>query len=101
MTERVLHLAAINCVLAVFTFNVIVGFWTFDTSGNLWQAVSNSLLVLAVSAGLGAAFGIGGAGLLRRIGRLDAGRHRRLCHRRHHAGGDHARVQILAACWPR
>jgi Kef-type K+ transport system membrane component KefB len=71
VTERILHLAAINCVLAVFTFNVIVGFWTFDTSGNLWQAVSKSLLVLAVSAGLGAAFGNMVPGLLRRTGRLD------------------------------
>ena len=70
VTERVLHLAAINCVLAVFAFNVIVGFWTFDSSGNLWQAVSESLLVLAVSAVLGAAFGTMVPGLLRRTGRL-------------------------------
>jgi NhaP-type Na+/H+ or K+/H+ antiporter len=70
VTERILHLAAINCVLAVFTFNVVVGFWTFDTSGNLWQAVSKSVLVLLVSAGLGAAFGTGVPGLLRRTGRV-------------------------------
>jgi NhaP-type Na+/H+ or K+/H+ antiporter len=70
VTERILHLAAINCVLAVFTFNVIVGFWTFDSSGNLWQAVSKSVLVLLVSAGLGAGFGTGVPGLLRRTGRV-------------------------------
>ncbi|HEV7817039.1 MAG TPA: cation:proton antiporter, partial [Janthinobacterium sp.] len=29
VTERVVHLTALNCVLAVFTFNVIVGFWMF------------------------------------------------------------------------
>jgi len=70
VTERVLHLAAVNCVLAVFAFKVIVGFWTFDSSGNLWQAVSNSIVVLGVSTGLGAAFGAGVPGLLRRTGRL-------------------------------
>lgn len=70
VTERVLHLAAVNCVLAVFAFKVIVGFWTFESSGNLWQAISGSVVVLAVSAGLGAAFGIGVSGLLRRTGRL-------------------------------
>ena len=33
VTERVLHLAALNCVLSVFAFKVIVGFWTFQSSG--------------------------------------------------------------------
>ncbi|MEP7298632.1 MAG: cation:proton antiporter [Burkholderiales bacterium] len=70
VTERVLHLAALNCVLAVFAFKVVVGFWTFDTSGHLWSAVSNSVVVLAASAGLGAAFGVGVPALLRRLGRL-------------------------------
>ena len=42
VTERVMHLTAVNCVLAVFVFKVIVGFWTFQTSGSVWQAVSNS-----------------------------------------------------------
>ena len=70
VTERVLHLAALNCVLAVFAFKVIVGFWTFDTSGHLWSAVSNSIVVLAASAGLGAGFGVGVPALLRRLGRL-------------------------------
>ena len=44
VTERILHLSAINCVLAVFAFKVIVGFWVFQSSGNLWQASSNSRL---------------------------------------------------------
>lgn len=70
VTERVLHLAALNCVLAVFAFKVIVGFWTFESSGNLGLAISSSLLSLAVSAGLGALFGVGVTGLLRRTGRL-------------------------------
>lgn len=70
VTERVLHLAAVNCVLAVFAFKVIVGFWTYESSGSLAQAVSNSAVVLAVSVGLGAAFGFGVTGLLRHLGRL-------------------------------
>ncbi len=69
VTERVMHLTAINCVLAVFVFKVIVGFWTFQASGSVWQAVSNSLIVLAASVGLGAAFGVGVPALLRRLGR--------------------------------
>ena len=70
VTERVLHLTAVNCVLAVFVFKVIVGFWTFQTSGSIGQAVSNSLLVLAASVGLGAIFGVGVPALLRGFGRL-------------------------------
>ena len=70
VTERILHLTAINCVLAVFAFKVVLGFWTFDTSGNLWPAISNSLVVLTVSAGLGALFGVLMPALLRAIGRL-------------------------------
>jgi Kef-type K+ transport system membrane component KefB len=70
VTERVLHLAAVNCVLALFAFKVIVGFWTFDSSGNLAQAISDSAVSLAASAGIGAAFGMAVPGLLRRTGRL-------------------------------
>ncbi len=70
VTERILHLTAINCVLAVFAFKVVLGFWTFDTSGNLWLAISNSVVVLAVSAGLGALFGVGVPAVLRLVGRL-------------------------------
>lgn len=72
VTERVLHLTAVNCLLAVFTFNVIVGFWTFQTSGDVLQAVLNSVVLLAVSVGLGAAFGVGVPALLRRVGRLSS-----------------------------
>lgn len=71
VTERVLHLAAINCVLAVSVFKIIVGFWTFQASGNLWLATSNSLVVLAASAALGGLFGIAVPAFLRRFGRLN------------------------------
>lgn len=70
VTERILHLSALNCVLSLFAFKVIVGFWTFQSSGNLWLAIFNSLVVLSVSAGLGALFGVLVTGLLRRTARL-------------------------------
>ncbi|HEY0858766.1 MAG TPA: cation:proton antiporter [Albitalea sp.] len=70
VTERLLHLAAINCVLAVFSFKVIVGFWTFETSGSLWQATSNSLVLLVASVAVGALFGVGVPAVLRSLGRL-------------------------------
>lgn len=70
VTERVLHLTALNCVLAVFTFKVIVGFWVFQTSGSLWQATSTTLVVLIVSAALGALFGVVVPGILRRLGNM-------------------------------
>lgn len=70
VTERVLHLSALNCVLAVFAFNVIVGVGVFQSSGNILQAMWNSLVVLLVSAGLGALFGVAVLGLLRGLGNL-------------------------------
>jgi Kef-type K+ transport system membrane component KefB len=57
VTERAMHLTALNCVMAVFTFNVVVGIGLFQTSGDLVQAAGSSLLVLVASAGLGALFG--------------------------------------------
>lgn len=70
VTERALHLSALNCVLAVFVFNIIVGLWTFQHSGSLLGAVSNSIVLLLVSGGLGVVFGIAVPGLLRRLDTL-------------------------------
>ncbi|MEW6371308.1 MAG: cation:proton antiporter [Pseudomonadota bacterium] len=57
VTERAMHLTALNCVMAVFTFNIVVGIGVFQTSGDIAHAAGSSLLVLAASAGLGALFG--------------------------------------------
>ena len=65
VTERVLHLSAQNCVLAVFAFNVVVGFWIFRTSEDLGDAIWNSLVLLAVSLLSGAVFGLAVPALLR------------------------------------
>lgn len=68
VTERILHLSAINCILAVLVFKVIVGISVFKSSGNLWEAASSGIMVLFVSALTGAFFGIVVPGILRAIG---------------------------------
>jgi Kef-type K+ transport system membrane component KefB len=65
VTERVLHLTAQNCVLAVFAFNVIVAFWIFRTFEDLGDAIWNSLVLLAMSILTGAVFGLAVPALLR------------------------------------
>jgi Kef-type K+ transport system membrane component KefB len=68
VTERALHLSAQNCILAVFAFNVVVGFWIFRTSEDLGDALWNSLVVLVMSGFTGAVFGMVVPALLRAIG---------------------------------
>jgi Kef-type K+ transport system membrane component KefB len=70
VTERVMHLSALNCVLSVFAFNIVVGFWLFRSSEDLADATLNSLVVLALSALAGAAAGVVVPGLLRALGNL-------------------------------
>ncbi|HJV75158.1 MAG TPA: cation:proton antiporter [Noviherbaspirillum sp.] len=70
VTERVLHLSALNCVLAVFAFKVIIGIGVFQTSGSLLHATWSSLVVLVASAALGGLFGVALPALLRRLGNL-------------------------------
>lgn len=71
VTERMLHLSAFNCVLAVVVFKVVVGYAVLASAGSVLQALSSSLAVLVVSAGLGALFGVAVPGLLRALGRLN------------------------------
>jgi Kef-type K+ transport system membrane component KefB len=58
VTERTLHLSAINCVISIIAFNAVVGYWVLSSAGDTFQAVWNSLIVLFVSAGLGVLFGV-------------------------------------------
>lgn len=58
VTERAMHLSALNCVLAVFVFKVTVGIGLFQTSGDLLHAGWTSLVVLGASSGLGALLGM-------------------------------------------
>lgn len=74
VTERALHLAVLNCMFAVFAFKLLLGYRVFETSGSLLQASYQSLLVLLLSAALGALFGLALPALLQtlRRGRSDA-----------------------------
>ncbi len=58
VTERVLHLAALNCVLAVFLFKLIVAFWLIQQQGQLMPALNHSLVLLVASVALGMIFGV-------------------------------------------
>jgi Kef-type K+ transport system membrane component KefB len=69
VTERALHLCALNCVLAVFAFNASVGLWIFRTSEDVGDALWNSLVVLGVSSFAGAVFGIVVPAVLRVLGK--------------------------------
>jgi len=68
MTERVLHLSAQNCVLAVFAFNAIIGFWIFRTYDAVGEALWQSMVMLAGSLLAGAIFGVIVPALLRATG---------------------------------
>ena len=70
VTERVMHLSALNCVLSVFAFNLVVGFSLFHASEDLADAALNSLAVLALSALAGAVAGLVVPGVLRALGNL-------------------------------
>jgi Kef-type K+ transport system membrane component KefB len=70
VTERVMHLTALNCVLAVFVFNLLVGYALFRSTEDLGDAALNSLEMLALSAITGAAFGVLVPGLLRALGNM-------------------------------
>lgn len=70
VTERVMHLSALNCVLSVFAFNLVVGFWMFRASSDLGEAVLSSLVMLALSALTGGVAGVLVPGLLRALGNM-------------------------------
>jgi Kef-type K+ transport system membrane component KefB len=57
VTERLLHLCAMNCLLAVLLFRLVVGFWELETSGSLGRAALDCVYVIVLSLLAGAAFG--------------------------------------------
>lgn len=70
VSERVLHLSAMNCVLAVFAFKLIVGIGVFQVSGQFLDAAWNGLIVVLVSILLGGILGVLMPALLRQFGNL-------------------------------
>jgi len=66
VTERLLHLCALNCLVAVLLLKLVVGYWHLETSGDLGKAAFDSVWVIASSLIAGALFGFV-APLLNRI----------------------------------
>lgn len=65
VTERVLHLCAINCLVAVLALKLVIGYWYLSTSGDLMQAAFGSVHVLVTSVAVGALLGVLMPALLR------------------------------------
>ena len=57
VTERLLHLCALNCLVAVLLLKLVVGYWHLETSGDLGKAAFNSIYVIGLSMVAGAVFG--------------------------------------------
>ena len=64
-TERLLYLATLNTVLAVFVFKIMLGWAVLRTSGNILAAVYSSFVVLLLSVLLGLFAGVLTPALLR------------------------------------
>ena len=58
VTERLLHLCALNCLIAVLLLKMVVGYWHLETSGDLGKAAFDSVYVIALSLVAGALFGV-------------------------------------------
>ena len=58
VTERLFHLCALNCLIAVLLLKMVVGYWHLETSGDLGKAAFDSIYVIALSLVAGAAFGV-------------------------------------------
>ena len=57
VTERLLHLCALNCLIAVLLLKGVVGHWQLATRGDLGMVVFNSAYVIGLPLVLGAVFG--------------------------------------------
>jgi Kef-type K+ transport system membrane component KefB len=57
VTERLLHLCALNCLIAVLLLKLVVGYWHLETSGEIGKAAFNSIYVIGLSLVAGAVFG--------------------------------------------
>ena len=58
VTERLLHLCALNCLVAVLLLKLVVGYWHLETSGEIGTAAFNSLYVIGLSLVAGGLFGV-------------------------------------------
>lgn len=53
ISERLVHVAALNCLLAVIVFKAVLGFTVFEQSGSMAGALYTGAWATAVSAALG------------------------------------------------
>lgn len=58
ISERLVHVAALNCLLAVIVFKAVLGVSVFEASGNLAGALYTGAWATLVSAGLGCVAGV-------------------------------------------
>jgi len=58
VTERVLHLCAINCLLSVLLLKMVVGYWYLNTSGDFVLAAFGSIHVVGTSVAVGGLLGV-------------------------------------------
>jgi Kef-type K+ transport system membrane component KefB len=58
VTERVMHLTAINCLLAILALKLVVGYWHVTAQADWLSAATSSVYGVVVALGLGAAFGV-------------------------------------------
>lgn len=65
VTERVLHLCAINCMVSVLVLKMVVGYWYLSTSGDLVLAAFGSIHQVGTSVAVGALLGVAVPWLLR------------------------------------
>jgi hypothetical protein len=65
VTERALHLAAIQCVAAVLLVKMVTAHWYLSTAGDWGQAALSSIYALVLSVALGVAVAVLVAALVR------------------------------------
>lgn len=65
VTERVLHLCAINCMVSVLVLKLVVGYWYLSTSGDLVMAAFGSIHQVGTSLAVGGLLGVAVPWLLR------------------------------------
>ncbi len=58
VTERLLHLCVLHCVVAVLLLQMTMGYWRLETSGDLGYAALASVYVIGLSLAGGAALGL-------------------------------------------
>lgn len=58
VTERVMHLCAINCLLAILALKLVMGYWHVTAQADWLSAATSSVYGVVVALGLGAAFGV-------------------------------------------